>query len=115
MKKIIAILICSLAGSATGWAYGPYCSPVSQPVVVYCAPVYYTPPPQVVYVQRAPVVYAAPVVYSAPVCMPAPVVYARPAYCVPPVVQLVAELPLLPFWFGGGHHGGRGHGDGYRR
>ena len=101
MKKIIAILICSLAGSATGWAYGPYCGPVSQPVVVYRAPVYYTPPPQVVYVQRAPV------------CMPAPVMYARPAYCVPPVVEALA---VLPFLFGGHHGGGgHGHGGGYHR
>jgi hypothetical protein len=45
----------------------------------------------------------------------APVVYAQPAYCVPPAVQIVAALPLLPFWFGGGHHGGWGHGGGYHR
>ncbi len=109
MKTTLAILICSLAASATGWAYGPYCGPARPPVVVYRAPVYYTPPPRIVYVQQAPVVYAAPVVYSAPVCVPPPVVYARPACCVAPVVEALVALPFLL----GGHHGGGGHGHGH--
>lgn len=109
MKTAIAILICSLAGSATSWAYGPYYGYAPAPVVVYRAPVYYAPPQQVVYVQPAPVVY------SAPVCLPAPVVYAQPAYCVPPAVQLAAGLALLPVWCGDGHHGWWGHGYGHHR
>ena len=40
MKTAIAILICSLAGSATSWAYGPYYGCAPAPVVVYRAPVY---------------------------------------------------------------------------
>ena len=137
MKKTIAILICSLASVATGWAYGPYCGPVprygapvyvnyapvarhvyavpfvvARPVVyaapapvVYSAPVVYTPPP----LPPPPIVYQAPVVYAAP----APVVYSHPAYCAPPAVQIVAALPLIPFWLGG-HHGGWGHGGHHR-
>jgi len=140
MKTTLAILICSLAGSTTGWAYGPYCGPVPRlppsvimhhapavrvsyypaPVIystrtVYSVPIVYSPPPVIYTSQPAvyvapvppplpppPVVYQAPVLYSAP----APVVYMQPAYCAPPALQLVAALPLFPFWFGGGHHGG---------
>ena len=141
MKKAIAILICSLMGGVSGWAYGPYCGPVPRcgasvyvnyapgmrvgyyprPAVVYAAPVVYpapvvyTPPPAVYVAPAPPPLPPPPVVYQAPVvyATPAPVVYAQPAYCAPPAVQIVAALPLVPFWFGG-HHGGWGHGGHYR-
>ena len=111
MKKKVLILLAVLASGATAWAYGPYCGPVPRfgaPIYVNCAPVVRVgcyPAPAVVY--AAPVVYPAPVVYQTPVVCnaPTPVVYAQPAYYAPPMVQVVATLPLWPFWCGG-HHGG---------
>jgi hypothetical protein len=154
MKKVVLILIGTLAGGTTAWAHGPYCGPLprlpppvivhrapavrvsyspapviystrviySAPVVCSPPPVIYTPPPTVYVVPvppplpPPPVVYQAPVVYNTPV----PVVYMQPAYCAPPALQFVAALPLFPFWFGGGHHGGGyhpnwSHGGGHHR
>jgi hypothetical protein len=95
MKKIALILIGTLAGGATTWAYGPYCGPVPRlppPVYVHSAPVVrvgYCAPP---------VVYSTRVLYSTPVVVtPAPVVYQAPVvYTPPPAVYVAPVLPPLP-------------------
>lgn len=104
-----------------------YCAPptvvVAPPVaysmrVVYATPVIITPPP--VYVAPAPPpLPPPPIVYQAPVVYTAPVACWQPTYCAPPALQLVAALPLFPFWcgshHGGGYRGSWSHGGGHCR